>query len=103
MFCEIAAGEVPTDKVYEDDEMMVFPDIKPSAEFHLLFVSKKHGEEFDTIDAAKLARMLERVRSKIRETGLPYRVAMNGRGATLVVNHMHIHLLGNVSSEAKLA
>ena len=103
VFCKIAAGEVPADKVYEDDEMMAFPDTKPSADTHLLFVSKSHGEEFDTIDMAKLSRMLEKVRSKINEMGLPYRVAMNGKGATFVANHMHIHLLGNVSSEARLA
>ena len=103
VFCKIVRGEVPADKVYEDDEMMVFPDIKPSADTHLLFVSKKHGEEFDTIDLSKLARMLDKVRTKIKEMGMPYRVAMNGSGANLVSNHMHIHLLGNVSSEAKLA
>ena len=103
VFCDIVVGKLPADKIYEDEEMMVFPDIKPSASVHLLFVSKEHGEEFHNVDQSKLVRMLAKVKEKIGELKKPYRVTMNGSGATLVRDHLHIHLLGNVSSEAKLA
>ena len=99
MFCKIAAVGIPAEKVWEDGEMMVFPDKNPGAPVHLLFVSKTHGEEFHTVEPVKLERMLARVREKIIELGVPYRVAMNGMGANLVPGHLHIHLLGKITAE----
>ncbi|OGC93207.1 hypothetical protein A3D85_02855 [Candidatus Amesbacteria bacterium RIFCSPHIGHO2_02_FULL_47_9] len=99
VFCKIAAGSLPAEKVYEDDEMIVIPDKNPAAAIHLLFISKSHGEEFHSVDPGKLARMLGKVREKIAELKMAYRVAMNGMGATLVSNHLHIHLLEKVSAD----
>ncbi|TSC86660.1 MAG: Hit-like protein involved in cell-cycle regulation [Microgenomates group bacterium Gr01-1014_16] len=99
VFCEIAGGGVAADKIFEDEEMVVFPDKNPGAPVHLLFVSKKHGEEFHTVEPAKLEKMLGKVREKIVELGVPYRVALNGMGATQIQDHLHIHLLGKVSAE----
>jgi len=78
VFCKIVTGKLPADKKYEDEEMLVFPDVHPSAPVHLLIVSKVHGEEFHTVDASKLSRMLSKVREMIGELNFPYRVAMNG-------------------------
>ena len=102
MFCNIVVGKIPTDKVYEDGEMIVFPDINPSAPIHLLFVSKSHGEEFHNVDLGKLGRILAKVKEKVVEFNVPYRVAMNGAGANLVPNHLHVHLLGKISRERKV-
>src|SRR3990172_481149 len=99
VFCKIVTGKLPADKKYEDEEMLVFPDVHPSAPVHLLIVSKVHGEEFHTVDASKLSRMLSKVREMIGELNFPYRVAMNGAGATVVHDHLHIHLLGRVKHD----
>mgnify|MGYP001580244808 FL=1 len=99
VFCRIVAGGSPADKEYEDHEMVVFPDIHPSAPVHLLFVSKKHGEEFHNVEPEKLLRMLTKVRERIGELNSPYRVVMNGAGATVVQNHLHVHLLGQVKHD----
>ena len=99
VFCQIVAGEIPAKKEYEDEEMIVIPDKSPSAPIHLLFISKNHGEEFHKVDREKLSRMLDRVRAKAIELGTPYRVGLNGMGATLVADHLHIHLLGRVARD----
>lgn len=99
VFCQIVAGETGGIREFEDDDLVVIPDKFPSAPIHLLFISKKHGEEFHKMDRRKLGRMLSRVRVKAIEVGVPYRVVMNGMGATLVPDHLHIHLLGNVTRD----
>lgn len=99
VFCKIVTGELPTGKLYEDEDLVVVPDKNPSAPVHLLFISKTHGEEFHKTDPAKLERMLNKVREKILELNVPYRVAMNGAGANMVPDHFHIHLLGKVSAD----
>lgn len=99
VFCKVVAGEVPVKVEYQDEDVVVVPDKNPSAPIHLLFISKNHGEEFHKTDPAKLSRMFLKVREKISELNVPYRVAVNGNGATQVVDHLHIHLLGKVSAD----
>lgn len=102
VFCGIAAGKIPAEIMYQDEEMLVFPDKFPSAPIHLLCVSRVHGEELITVPADKLMRMLVWIRGELKTRGLDkksYRISINGAGATLVKNHLHIHLLGDVSRE----
>lgn len=95
IFCKISKHEVPKEFTYEDDEVMVFPDINPIKPIHLLVVSKKHIPDFSQIKDLE-RKMFETVRNVIKEKGLSeggYRLVINGGGAQ-VIDHLHIHVLG---------
>ncbi|MDH5444786.1 MAG: histidine triad nucleotide-binding protein [Gammaproteobacteria bacterium] len=100
LFCKIIAGEIPSDKVYEDEQVLVFKDINPHADVHLLMVPKQHivsldelGPEHDDV-MAYMMRTLPRI---AKDHGLDdgFRTIINtGKGGGQVVFHLHIHLLG---------
>ncbi len=98
IFCKIIAGEIPSDKVYEDDKMVAFRDVAPAAPVHVLLLPKEHTENVMTVDKDLLAYMLGKVEQiaadlGIREKG--FRVVMNtGKDGGQTVNHLHIHLIG---------
>lgn len=101
LFCRIIAGDIPADKVYEDQEVLAFRDIAPKAPVHVLVVPKKHIaslEELEEGDAALMGRLQVALRDIARELGIAatgYRVILNcGRDAGQVVFHIHYHLLG---------
>ncbi len=100
VFCKIVAGEIPSGKVYEDGEMLVFRDIAPLAKIHLLCVPKEHFAyltEADDRRAALLGKMLQKIAGKKDEWGLSegYRLVINqGDNAGQTVKHLHIHVLG---------
>lgn len=100
IFCAIVAGKAPANKLGETEDLVIIPDVAPQAPVHLLFVSKSHGEELASVGLDKLQRMLVKVQEVIKDKGLDqlsYRIVINGAEATLVHNHLHIHLLGSVS------
>ena len=100
LFCKIAAGEIPGDIVYEDDKMIVFKDIAPKAEVHLLVIPREHieslnglGEEHDALIAHMMRQLPKLAKDQGLESG--YRTIINtGPGGGQVVFHLHIHLLG---------
>lgn len=101
LFCKIAAGEIPSTKVYEDDDILAFRDIAPKAPVHILIIPKKHIACLaDTTpkDAALLAKIqilatLIAKQEGIAESG--YRVLTNsGKNSGQEVAHLHYHLLG---------
>lgn len=100
IFCKIAAGEIPSTKLYEDDEIVIFNDIAPKARIHLLCVPKQHFaylSELNADRAALVGRMLEKIGKLKDELGLSegYRVIINqGEYAGQTVHHLHLHLLG---------
>lgn len=100
IFCKIIAGEIPSQKVYEDGEMLVFKDIGPKAKIHLLCVPKTHFaylSEADDARGALLGRMLVKIGKLAPSFGLTdgYRLIVNqGENAGQTVHHLHIHLLG---------
>jgi histidine triad (HIT) family protein len=99
LFCRIVAGELPADRVYEDDEVIAFKDIHPQAPFHCLIIPKAHVatlNDFLPEQAALLARLLLTAKRIAGEHGLPgYRVAMNvNKEGGQVVFHAHLHVLG---------
>lgn len=100
IFCKIIAGEIPSTKLYEDDEMLVFKDIEPKAPVHLLCVPKQHFaylSELDDERAALVGRMLLKIGRLKDGLGLSegYRVVINqGENAGQTVHHLHLHLLG---------
>ena len=103
IFCKIAAGDIPSKKVYEDDEILAFHDINPSAPVHLLIIPKDHVPslaEADEADAPVLGRILVLAGRLAREHGSPdgFRTIVNtGRVGRQDVYHLHVHILGGPS------
>ena len=100
LFCRIARGEIPSRKVYEDDEILAFHDIHPQAPVHFLLVPKAHVDNlYDAAPSheAVLGRMMALTGRLAREQGSPdgFRVVVNnGRVGRQEVYHLHIHVLG---------
>ncbi len=100
VFCKIVAGEIPSQKVYDDDKMLVFRDIEPKAKVHLLAVAKDHFKLLSEMDGER-AELLKYMLCKIPEIaaengcGNGYRLVINqGEDAGQTVFHLHIHILG---------
>lgn len=100
LFCKIVRGEIPAKRVYEDDEILVFPDINPAAPVHLLVIPKVHvANLYDATPAHEkaLGRMLSVAGELAREHGATdgFRAIMNnGRVGHQEVYHLHMHILG---------
>lgn len=100
IFCKIVKGEIPSQKVYEDDEILIFKDIAPIAKVHLLCVPKEHFaylSELNVESEALLGRTLSKIASLAPSLGLEegYRLVVNqGESAGQTVHHLHIHILG---------
>ena len=109
IFCKIAAGDIPADILYRDDDIMVFRDVNPVAPTHLLVIPVTHIETIVDIpeDKASLTGDMIRVAGKmaeqegIREKG--YRLVINcGAEGGQVVPHLHVHLIGGRQLGSKL-
>jgi histidine triad (HIT) family protein len=99
LFCKIVAGDIPSDRVYEDDEVIVFRDIAPRAPTHVLAVPRRHVPSVADLgddDGSLLAALFAALRRVAADTGLAdYRIVTNvGPGAGQSVFHLHFHLLG---------
>ena len=100
IFCRIASGEIPSDKVYEDDKILAFRDLDPQAPVHVLIIPKKHIQSLDQTsleDAELLSHMLLKVKDIAKDQKLKkgYRVVMNtGFEGGQSVPHLHAHVLG---------
>jgi histidine triad (HIT) family protein len=100
LFCKIARGEIPSRKIFENDEVIVFHDINPVAPVHFMLVPKQHLvslQEADDSHAALLGRMLVLAPKLAREQGLDngFRTVINsGKGGGQEVFHLHIHVIG---------
>lgn len=100
LFCKIIAGEIPSTKVYEDDDMYAFRDINPEAPCHVLIVPKKHIASADEItpeNSGIVAKIYEKIPEIARLGGVKdgYRVVTNcGADAGQTVFHLHFHILG---------
>jgi len=101
LFCKIASGQIPSEKVYESENVLAFKDISPVAPEHILIIPKKHISNIeditgdDSIDVAELffaAKEISRERT-LNEKG--YRLIINnGKAAGQEVFHLHIHIIG---------
>jgi histidine triad (HIT) family protein len=100
IFCKIIAGEIPADKLYEDDEVLAFRDIYPQAPVHFLVIPKKHIEKPSDVTEAddRVTGKLIRIGAEIAEkegVGDGFRVIFNnGAKAGQVIFHLHLHILG---------
>jgi histidine triad (HIT) family protein len=100
LFCKIVAGDIPSNKVHEDEDLIAFRDINPQAPVHLLVVPKRHIAGLDDAGdehAALLGRILTTMKRLAADQGIEgaYRVVNNcGERAGQSVFHIHFHLLG---------
>jgi histidine triad (HIT) family protein len=100
IFCRIIAGELPSEKVYQDEEIIAFKDINPQAPVHILVIPRRHIDGADTLgkDDAVLAGSLIITAARIAEQfhlGSGYRIVTNiGKDGGQTVRHLHFHLLG---------
>ena len=99
LFCRIARGEIPSNKVAETDDAMAFRDIDPKAPTHILVIPREHVASLaEASDSAMLGSLLVLASSVARSEGLNesgYRVVVNtGRYGGQTVDHLHLHVLG---------
>ncbi|HUD26649.1 MAG TPA: histidine triad nucleotide-binding protein [Burkholderiaceae bacterium] len=99
IFCRIVGGQIPSTKVYEDEDLIVFKDIHPKAPIHLLLVPRVHVESLMTVQPQHgplVSRMLFLAPRLAREQGAAdgFRVVINnGPGGGQEVFHLHMHVL----------
>ena len=109
IFCKIADGEIPSKKVYEDEDMLAFYDINPMANVHVLVIPKTHIENIDGINAenaAVVAKIFAKIGEIAKKAGITngYRVISNcGADAKQSVMHLHFHILGGQELPEKMA
>lgn len=100
LFCKIACGEIPSKKVYEDDEVFAFHDIHPVAPVHFMLIPKLHLAslmEAGDSHAGLLGKMLLLAPRLAKQQGLEngFRTVINtGKGGGQEVLHLHIHVIG---------
>ena len=101
LFCKIAAGEIPSAKVYEDDMVYAFRDIEPQAPQHILLIPKKHIAsvlDLKAEDSALIAHMFDALKTIAEEQGIAedgFRIVFNtGENGQQTVRHLHMHILG---------
>lgn len=109
IFCKIVKGEIPSDKVYEDEKVLAFKDINPEAPVHILVIPKEHIKSVNEVndENASIVAHIFTIISKIaKEQGIDkdgYRVISNiGDNAGQTVHHMHFHILGGAKLPLKL-
>lgn len=100
LFCKIAAGEIPSKMVYEDEQICAFYDIAPAAPVHVVVIPKEHimASAFDATreNSQIIADIFVAIAKIVRTLGIEggYRVVTNsGENAGQTVNHLHFHIL----------
>lgn len=100
LFCKIINGEIPSNKVYEDDTVFAFRDIAPQAPTHILIIPKQHiksAAEIDESNSAVISHIFEVAAKIAKQEGLDdgFRIINNcGDIAGQTVKHLHFHLMG---------
>ncbi|MFZ0664045.1 MAG: histidine triad nucleotide-binding protein [Acidobacteriaceae bacterium] len=102
IFCKIAAGEIPTKKLYEDEQAVAFADIDPKAPVHILIIPRKHIASLAEVGASEEGKTLvghlhgianQLARQEKLSKG--YRIVINtGPEGGQTVDHLHLHVLG---------
>jgi histidine triad (HIT) family protein len=101
IFCHIASGEISSDIIYQDEEVIAFRDINPQAPVHILIIPKRHIPSLDQLsedDLPLIAHIVKVANRLAKEEGIAqngYRLAINcGEEGGQAVPHLHLHLLG---------
>ncbi len=100
LFCKIVAGDIPAERIYEDDQVIAFSDINPQAPFHALVIPRQHIATLNDLedgDSDLMGRLFLAARAIADREGFGaagYRTVVNcNRGAGQTVFHIHVHLL----------
>lgn len=109
IFCKIVKGEIPSSKVYEDEDILAFKDINPVTPVHILVIPKKHIESLNNIEAKDeklLGKIFLTIKKIAKEQGIAekgYRVVNNcGEDGGQEVKHLHFHILGGKKLGTKI-
>ncbi len=101
LFCKIIAGEIPSEKVYQDDLVTAFRDINPVAPTHILIIPNKHIATINDLtpeDESLVGHLFLTARSLAKEEGIDesgYRLIINvGPDGGQEIYHLHLHLIG---------
>ena len=109
LFCKIISGDIPSNKVYEDELVFAFRDINPQAPTHILIVPKTHiasAADITAKNSAVVAHIFEVIPEIAKKEGLNngFRVITNsGPDACQSVHHLHFHILGGEQMAEKMA
>lgn len=99
LFCKFVSGDIPVNKVFENEDMIIIRDINPQAKNHFLAIPKQHFKlisDANQEQVAVLGRMLKKISelNEVLELGNGYRLVVNqGDDAGQTVFHLHIHIL----------
>lgn len=109
IFCKIVSGQIPSQKVFEDDNVLAFRDINPAAPVHILVVPKQHISGLDEVDEANSAVLgplfvaIAMIAQREEELKMGYRVVSNvGEYAGQSVGHLHFHIIGGRRLDLKM-
>ena len=109
IFCKIIKGEIPSEKVYEDEYVLAFRDINPAAPIHILIIPKKHIdslaflEEEDKEYVWKIHEAMNKIAKQENIVDSGYRIVVNcGKDAGQEVMHLHYHLLAGQKMGEKI-
>jgi histidine triad (HIT) family protein len=108
IFCKIVSGEIPSAKVYENENVLAFKDLNPAAPVHVLVVPKTHIESLDCVNQENIAavsNVIAAIPEVAKACGLEngYRVITNiGEDGGQTVKHLHFHILGGTKLADKL-
>lgn len=100
IFCDIAVGKIPAEKVYEDEEILGFNDIHPQAPVHVLIIPKRHliWADVDSNQTEILGKLIASAKKVAEKKGIAekgFRIIMNsGTDGGQLIEHLHLHLLG---------
>ena len=100
IFCKILDGDIPSNRVYEDEYCIAFHDVQPAAPVHLLVIPRKHISSLDALtpqDQELMGQIMTRIPEIARNQGLDqgYRTVVNtGEQGGQTVFHIHFHILG---------
>ena len=109
IFCKIIKGEIPSNKVYEDEDVLAFHDINPAAPIHILVIPKKHlkslleleDEDYELV--GKIQKVINKLAHQLNIEEEGYRVIVNcGKDAGQEVMHLHYHLLAGRKLGSKI-
>ncbi|MBR5538967.1 MAG: histidine triad nucleotide-binding protein [Clostridia bacterium] len=110
LFCKIVAGEIPSKKVYEDENVYAFYDINPQAPVHVVVIPKAHiaacADEITPENSTVIAKLFEAVPTIAKAAGITngYRIVNNcGEDACQSVKHIHFHVLGGKKLSENMA
>ncbi|MEG1613846.1 MAG: HIT domain-containing protein [Clostridia bacterium] len=109
IFCKIANGEIPSTKMFEDENMVIIKDINPQVSKHYLLIPKQHFAnilEMTDEQAIMLGKCVKKLGTLVDELGLQngFRLVSNkGADACQSVEHLHIHILGGEQLSDRMA